>query len=1022
VVAKSNISSMSIYFQYGGGKSLTAGLPNYFQKIDSKDFISNFYFNRLNVGNEAAFQKSVNDVFQSNYHIKPSRIVIRKNMITLVIPNSIKDEFDGDKVLELLDDDSELIYYTIDGRRVGDIKFDIFSKLSKSQQKQIKSGKKQKSKPKKGIPDDEDVIVIGDKLKDFSFVPSPLKLPTSKKDVVVLDVGGSEAAGKNKKLSKSDAKKYLGSTFGLGKTRSPVKGVKGKFTIFEQFQPGGEVINIPNKKSQVHYTHQLSSKYFADKLELEKLITKSWESFDRNFTLSTIRVENADFGILEIDVNDNGGIVSNKPEETQLSFIAKYISFFRSDPSLKALWDGSIAIGTSQFNFYPGPAYKEDCYGRSNPIRLSGEDGMIDLCSPTEDLINVVKALTGENDTTIGSDRKQLFIRLRSIIKGYQTEWPKNIRLLFWNRLLKIVRKNPVPDFVDEAVAEGYFRKTFSNEWITKIDNTTYPNYDADPSFKGKTLEEVKENYYNSAKGIEASLKPKIVNLQEYNGLLSDTSIDSALEKLEENSRAFKFVRVRKDGNALPVSDPGRYNGYQYFGTVFNTSQNGEGEHWVASFVSLISVDDYPCVEYADSLAVTPDGRIKELLDVFVDAVNKYIQLQHDDEAFTINKATYFDNPDTTFFKTLKNKKQNGKIECGVYALNFIEERLKGFTFEEYDNMKIPDIVCNIKRDTYFRVTEKRKDFLQATGFDHNEFDRDTCYLISPSLYNREIFNEQEKMKKLSDYVLQTAMEYIEFDRPLSLELSADVFQGDGTVLTLEKETIDRAPFTDLLRNKKTDGAGLLIYTIIENEIHVLLQKRSEADGGYWNIIGGEKDDSDYDMITTAMREFYEESGARNSFNLCETSGLKLIYKHKSKQTGTGSYGIVCASVDDMYAKYMQFREVKNSKNAAPEVDTKYQSKIGTLDGTKSYYLSPGYEWFPVKEIKLLTEELRKNYETIFNSTSDSGRNFKEAYEEANKNYNETAMTYKMKVWGQDLVYDFGPRNVSVLGIITEAF
>ena len=134
--------------------------------------------------------------------------------------------------------------------------------------------------------------------------------------------------------------------------------------------------------------------------------------------------------------------------------------------------------------------------------------------------------------------------------------------------------------------------------------------------------------------------------------------------------------------------------GIRKWGIVFNTDPAGQpGEHWIAMYIELISLSpirkssakplktNMGTIDYFDSYGYEPPEQVQQLI--------KHIQ-----EA----------NPKYQFAVNINRKRHQFKnSECGVYAINFIVQRMLGNTFHKVTNNIIRDEIMNTKRKKYFR-------------------------------------------------------------------------------------------------------------------------------------------------------------------------------------------------------------------------------------------------------------------------------------------------------------------------------
>lgn len=136
-----------------------------------------------------------------------------------------------------------------------------------------------------------------------------------------------------------------------------------------------------------------------------------------------------------------------------------------------------------------------------------------------------------------------------------------------------------------------------------------------------------------------------------------------------------KFGFVNLNYNKLLES------GKSKIGAVFNLDKHNEpGSHWVSMYADLKKGE----VLFFDSYGVRPDKRIR----TFMRRVENYCS-----RGLGIKNVVADHN---------KVRHQYGNSECGVYSMNFIKRMLKGESFENICNSKIPDEKINKCRNVYF--------------------------------------------------------------------------------------------------------------------------------------------------------------------------------------------------------------------------------------------------------------------------------------------------------------------------------
>lgn len=122
-------------------------------------------------------------------------------------------------------------------------------------------------------------------------------------------------------------------------------------------------------------------------------------------------------------------------------------------------------------------------------------------------------------------------------------------------------------------------------------------------------------------------------------------------------------------------------DGKTKIGAVFNLDKHNEpGSHWVAFYGDLKKGE----VLFFDSYGIRPDKRIR----AFMRRVENFCST-----GMGLKNVTVDYN---------KIRHQYGNSECGIYSINFIKRMLRGDTFNEICESKIPDEKINKCRNKYF--------------------------------------------------------------------------------------------------------------------------------------------------------------------------------------------------------------------------------------------------------------------------------------------------------------------------------
>jgi Ulp1 family protease len=154
--------------------------------------------------------------------------------------------------------------------------------------------------------------------------------------------------------------------------------------------------------------------------------------------------------------------------------------------------------------------------------------------------------------------------------------------------------------------------------------------------------------------------------------MLDTGEIDKFMKRLSKKYPSFIYV------GALPADIHPKFTidtDYDY-GYIFNTDPiKKDGEHWVAVFVdNHPSKEHSKSVEYYDSMGMNPVGRI-----------DRYIRKQFKGYKYKINDVIHQN------YLIKKGRRKVINEMCGVYAIEFLRNRLKGKSFKEATNYKEPD-------------------------------------------------------------------------------------------------------------------------------------------------------------------------------------------------------------------------------------------------------------------------------------------------------------------------------------------
>lgn len=172
---------------------------------------------------------------------------------------------------------------------------------------------------------------------------------------------------------------------------------------------------------------------------------------------------------------------------------------------------------------------------------------------------------------------------------------------------------------------------------------------------------------------------------------LNTLHIIEAMDQYENKYTDFKFL------GAVPMdfNDYDRFEirnidyhkdlinkGKKRIGLIFNLDNHNEsGSHWVALFANFNTCEIY----YFDSYGEKPEKRVVDLMSKLKNVCLKY-------------------NTNVTIDYN-KQRHQRENSECGIYSMNFILRLLRGDSFEEICDSRIPDRKINKCRLKYFNNT-----------------------------------------------------------------------------------------------------------------------------------------------------------------------------------------------------------------------------------------------------------------------------------------------------------------------------
>jgi hypothetical protein len=170
---------------------------------------------------------------------------------------------------------------------------------------------------------------------------------------------------------------------------------------------------------------------------------------------------------------------------------------------------------------------------------------------------------------------------------------------------------------------------------------------------------------------------------------LNTLQINDVMDQYEKKYPEFKFYgAVPMDFDEIPslgirdmnfnkLSDQGKSK----LGFVFNLDESWKsGSHWVGMYADLKKKE----IWYYDSYGIGPEPRVRKLMR----RIAKYMQMMDG------NKKVNAD------FNKIRH--QFGGSECGVYSMAFILRLLRGETFNQICDSKVPDKLINKCRNVFF--------------------------------------------------------------------------------------------------------------------------------------------------------------------------------------------------------------------------------------------------------------------------------------------------------------------------------
>lgn len=265
---------------------------------------------------------------------------------------------------------------------------------------------------------------------------------------------------------------------------------------------------------------------------------------------------------------------------------------------------------------------------------------------------------------------------LINMINAYQKSYPNDI--LFKENNIKNIPKNELWNTLNSRLKDKC------------RDETCWTNLNFIKNIPYNTKNDIKNYTFKPPRPISPSG-------DDTNVWLSNVDIERVMKQYEKIYDDFEFL------GPYPIDFAKYFNSYKFdvnvikrlrksginrIGIVFNTGTlESGGRHWVALFMDFKNKNwnDSYTIEYFDSVGSTPPNEITNLINTIIR------ECCQSNECIRIND----------YVKQLQH--QNGDSECGVYAIYFITERLKGRTYNDIQSNEIHDDIMYELRNKFFK-------------------------------------------------------------------------------------------------------------------------------------------------------------------------------------------------------------------------------------------------------------------------------------------------------------------------------
>lgn len=274
------------------------------------------------------------------------------------------------------------------------------------------------------------------------------------------------------------------------------------------------------------------------------------------------------------------------------------------------------------------------------------------------------------------------------------------------------------------------------------------------------------------------------------------------------------------------------------------------------------------------------------------------------------------------FLKTFNQRPSFIIIQTLDILVGYSSSKIDGSKIEE---SKIAKFISDVKKNNLKRA-------------------KSSCYDRIGRLTFESLKNTQQ-MDSISRYLFESA-DFIS-------RIDTNVFSPSWNYPVRQLSKTDA--LNEFLKRQVPRGnAGILIFTEIRGKPYYLLQKKINkiTRQTYWNIPGGKSEKSDINYIHTAIREFLEEAGLKNSIQICDAERIGLIHKLGLDEQNRDYFLIILRYEND------RVKDLILKEGTPGEVDLSYSSKLSP----PGFTLSPGYEWMSRDILEKLKDRLSTSW------------------------------------------------------------